>query len=426
MRKRLLSFLLEPTSRNIIVNTIGNYLSIVFTVLFVLILTRAMGREDYGVLSVLLGISYVLANVLDFGTTATIYSCVPDLYARRDTNLYRFIKSTFYYQSVFALIFITFFLFTFPFLDRVFFHTEAPRWVLNLTVISVLLYIWQNFLSNILLAAHQFMRANVYNNIANIIKTVIILVLFFTNHISVGLVIFVFGIIGPLIFFLLILKRNYDLIPIIHKTPIERSEFRFRYTATYFLASQFYNLGLRMDLFLMSFFKMKELVGDYGLAQKVILTIMASIVSITQVLSPRFATMKTKSEIKQQLKKACAYMLIPTGILLLVALTPDIAFQLVFTNKFASTAGATRALALASILIALGSIPTLFLLYTVRKPRYILYSNILFFLTITIGSYYLIPTEGIYGPPKAIFWAFLVATAMQLYASWQEYKKIEE
>jgi O-antigen/teichoic acid export membrane protein len=426
MRKRLLNFLREPTSRNIIINTIGNYLSIIFTIFFVLILTRAMGREDYGILSVLLAISYVLANVLDFGTTATIYSCVPDLYAKKDINLYRFIKSTFYYQSIFSLIAVVLLFFTFPWLDAVFFHTEAPRWVLNLTIVSVLLYIWQNFFTNILLAAHQFMRANIYNNIANVIKTTIILILFFTNTISVGLVIFIFGIVGPLIFFLLILKRNYALIPLIRRTPVERSDFRFSYTATYFLASQFYNFGLRMDLFLMSFFKMKELVGDYGLAQKIILTVIASIVSISQVLSPRFATLTTKQEVKKHFKKGVVYMLVPTGILLILMVMPDVIFTLIFTEKFTYMAGATRSLAFANILIAVGTIPMLFLLYTVRKPRSILYSNIVFFLIISFGSYYLIPTDGIYGPPKAIFLAFLITTAMQIYASWKEYSQLKD
>ncbi len=128
----------DPTRRNIAINTVGNYLNVFFTALFALILVRIMSPSQYGVLSVLLGITYVLANILDFGTTATIYSYVPNLYASQDKRIFQFIKSTFFFQSLFSLIVITVLLIFFPFLDKVFFKTGEPNWVMYLTTISVL------------------------------------------------------------------------------------------------------------------------------------------------------------------------------------------------------------------------------------------------------------------------------------------------
>ena len=77
MIKRLLNFIKKPTSKNIVINTIGNYLNVVFIAFFAFLLVRIMQPSEYGVLSVLLGIAYVLANILDFGTTASIYSYLP-------------------------------------------------------------------------------------------------------------------------------------------------------------------------------------------------------------------------------------------------------------------------------------------------------------------------------------------------------------
>src|SRR3989338_5261468 len=125
MVKHFLRFLTEPTRKNIAINTVGNYLNVFFVALFALILVRIMTPAEYGVLSVLLGISYVLATILDFGTTATIYSYVPALHAENNQRLYRFIKSTFFYQSLFSFIVIGVLFFTFPYLDRVFFKTNA-------------------------------------------------------------------------------------------------------------------------------------------------------------------------------------------------------------------------------------------------------------------------------------------------------------
>ncbi|OGK21513.1 hypothetical protein A2866_06475 [Candidatus Roizmanbacteria bacterium RIFCSPHIGHO2_01_FULL_39_8] len=420
MIPRLIDFIKRPTSKNVVINTLGNYLNVFFTALFALILVRILTPSQYGVLSVLLGIAYVLANVLDFGTTATIYSYLPDLYEKKTYQLYRFIKSTFFYQSLFSFIVIAFLLISFPFLDKVFFKTGAPWWELALTAFSVLFLIWQNFLQNILFAAKKFVKTNLYLNLANIVKTLLLLLIIVTKTAGIGSVIFVFGILGPIIFFMLLFFEKKDLVPIFIETKIDKNEFRFKYTLTYFLASQFFNLGLRMDLFLLSYFRSKAEVGYYGLSQKIILTVITTVISITQVLSPSFANITKKEEVISQLKTGFMYLLVPAGLFFLIFITPNQVFDLFFTGKFAETAPITKALTLPFILYALGSLPMLFLLYTVKKPIYILISNIVFFLILTLGSWWLIPKMGVYGPPWAITAALIVAIAIQVIASIRE------
>ena len=330
MIPRLIDFIKRPTSKNVVINTLGNYLNVFFTALFALILVRILTPSQYGVLSVLLGIAYVLANVLDFGTTATIYSYLPDLYEKKTYQLYRFIKSTFFYQSLFSFIVIAFLLISFPFLDKVFFKTGAPWWELALTAFSVLFLIWQNFLQNILFAAKKFVKTNLYLNLANIVKTLLLLLIIVTKTAGIGSVIFVFGILGPIIFFMLLFFEKKDLVPIFIETKIDKNEFRFKYTLTYFLASQFFNLGLRMDLFLLSYFRSKAEVGYYGLSQKIILTVITTVISITQVLSPSFANITKKEEVISQLKTGFMYLLVPAGLFFLIFITPNQVFDLFF------------------------------------------------------------------------------------------------
>lgn len=424
MLPKFVSFIKRPTSQNVIINTVGNYLNVFFTALFALILVRILTPPQYGILSVLLGIAYVLANVLDFGTTATIYSYLPLLYEKKTYELYRFIKSTFFYQSVFSFVVIGALLISFPFLDKVFFKTGAPWWELWLTSFSVLFLIWQNFLQNILFAAKKFVKTNIYLNVANVLKTIVVFLLILTKTVAVGSVIFVFGILGPVIFFLLLFFEKRDLFPILLKSEVAREDFRFGYTLTYFIASQFFNLGLRMDLFLLSYFRTKAEVGYYGLSQKIILTIITTIVSITQVLSPSFAKITKKSEALSQLKTGFMYLLLPAGLFAVLFLIPKQVYDIFFTEKFIQTAPITKALSLPFILYALGSLPMLFLLYTAKKPSYILISNIVFFAILTIGCYVLIPKLGVFGPPWAIAVALLVATGIQVIASIKEFRKM--
>lgn len=425
MVEKALSFFKKPTSKHILINTVGNYINVFFTAFFALLLVRILNPSQYGVLSVLLGIAYVLANILDFGTTATIYSYLPTMIEQKSSNLYRFLKSTFFYQSLFSFVIIGLLFVFFPYLDRVFFKTYAPPWELYLTAFSVLFFIWQNFLLNIFFAGKKFVKANLYLNVSNVGKTAIILIFVALKAITVGTVIFIFGIIGPLIFFSLILLEKRSLLPIVLKSEIKKEEFRFRYTLTYFIASQFLNLGMRMDLFLLSYFRPNTPeIGFYGLSQKIILTVLTTVISITQVLSPGFSKLENKHYVRHQIKTGFFYLLIPTALFLSLLVLPNELFYLFFTKTYGQTATITKSLGIPFILFTLSNLPTLFILYAVKKPSYILVSSIVFFVTVTLGCWYLIPKWGVLGPPYALAFSFLISIFILTGASIYEYKRI--
>lgn len=428
MRQRVSDFLKRPISKDVIVNTIGNYLNVFFVALFALILVRIMTPSQYGVLSVLLGIAYVLANVLDFGTTATIYSYLPPLVGikKKQKQLYQFIKTTFFYQSTLSLIVIALLFLSFPYLDKVFFKTGAPKLELYLTAISVLFFIWQNFVLNILFSAKKFFKANLNLNIANLLKTLVMVFLILDGVVSVGTVIFVFGIVGPAIFFFLLFLEKKDLVFVLLKSEVKREQFRFGYTLTYFFATQFFNLGLRMDLFLLSYFGLRNEVGYYGLAQKIILTVVTTIVSITQVLSPNFSSLNSKKDARNYMKIGLSYIMIPIGLFLLLYLTPNQLFQFFFTDKFSQTASITKSLIFPFVLFTIGNLPFLFVLYTFKKPLYILYSNVIFFISMTLGCYILIPKYGVFAPAYVIAFSLIIPILIQTFGSIHEYKKLPE
>src|SRR3989339_1112159 len=177
MIQRIFNFIKKPTSKDVIINTVGNYLNVVFIAFFAFLLVRILAPSQYGVLSVLLGISYVLANVLDFGTTASIYSYLPVMIEKKHKNIYVFLKTILVYQTGFSAIVITLLLITFPYLDKIFFKTNAPSWELYITTFSVLFFVWQNYTINALNAAKQFFKANLYLNLSNLIKTAVIIIL---------------------------------------------------------------------------------------------------------------------------------------------------------------------------------------------------------------------------------------------------------
>jgi len=427
MIQRIFNFIKKPTSKNIVINTIGNYLNVVFIAFFAFLLVRILAPSQYGVLSVLLGIAYVLANILDFGTTASIYSYLPVMIEKKHKNIYIFLKTVLFYQTIFSLIIICLLFIFFPYLDKVFFKTGAPWWELYVTTFSVLFLVWQNYAINALFAAKRFLKANIFLNLSNLIKTIIIFILIPLHLITVGSIIFVFGIIGPIVFFILLFFEKKHIVFNILKASVKKEEFRFGYTITFFIASQFFNLAQRMDLFLLSYFLSKSPeVGYYGLAQKIILTVIASIASITQVLSPGFSKISTKEEVRREFKTGIVYLLIPTAFFIALFFTPNVIFYIFFTEKFAQTAIITKTLTWPYIVYTFLNLPLLFLLYTVKKPTYILVANLAIFLVITFGCYYLIPKMKVAGPPYALAISFFVGFIILSLTSYFEYRKLPD
>ncbi len=417
----------SKTGREIIVNTVGTYLNIGFALFFVLLLTRTMGRVEYGVMTILLNISYILANIMEFGTTATIYSYIPGLHAKseRRNELLGFIKTTVFYQSGLSFIVILLLIIAFPTLDRHFFKTHAGMVTLTITAFSVLCFIWQNTLLNMLFAMKKFLSANVWLNVSNIIKTVVIIMLLPLQMVNLASVIFVFGIVGPVIF-LGIAAWYYrsDVEEILVNVKTSRDQLKIQYTLTNFIASQFFNIGMRMDLFIMSFYGLRNQVADYGLAQKVMLTIISTVVSITQVLSPKFALVKTKQQALRIMKQSMLYLMLPTLCFAILLFLPDQVFTLIFTAKFEETPALTRLLGLAYIIFSLGQVFALFYLYTFKKPQVLLYTNIVFFVVITIGCFALVPQLKAFAGPLVLATALIIVTLTQGIGFAREMKKL--
>lgn len=426
MISRVNRFIRKPTSIDVIINTGGNYLNILFTALFAIVLVRVMTPAEYGVLSVMLGISYVLANALDFGTTATIYSYLPTLLEKRTAKLYEFVKTMFLYQSLFAVLAVLILSVTFPWLDKVFFKTGAAPSTMYLTLAGVLLFIWQNFISNILLAAKKYLKVNLYVNVSNLVKTVVLFAMIPFGAISVSSVIFVFSILGSLLFFLPLFIEKRSFIPRVISSRFQKDQLKFGYTFTYFISTQFYNLALRMDLFLLSYFGLRNEVGYYGLAQKIILSIITTIISITQVLSPHFSKANTQTEARKLIKPGLMYLSIPAGIFVLLYFTPASLFQIVFTNKFQQTAAIAKSLAFPYVLFSYSNFLLIFMLYSIKKPAYVLVSNLLLFAGMTIGCYLLIPRLGVFAPSYIIAGSLTIASVFLGITSLYEYKKLPQ
>lgn len=429
MKQQILTFVRNPKSKHIVINSFGNYLNVFFAFLYQLIFVRIFSPAEFGVLSVLMAIIYLMATAMDFGTTATIYSTLPQLLGKRE-NLYQFLKSVFIYQTVLAIGVVIVLILFFPTLDQVFFKTGASYLSLVITAVSILFFLWQNMFLNVHFAAKQFLRTNLYLNISNIMRIVGIVTLVLLDWMSISTVMFVVGVFGVSVFLSLVLLDKKAHVLGIWIAAAKRKEIRLRYTLTYFLSTQFLNFGMRLDLFFVSFFAgtaaflTSSDVGYYGLAQRIIAVVVTSIISITQVLSPSFAAVTTRKQAFEELKHGLTYMMIPVGVFCVLFVTPAWVFSLFFTEDFVQATDLAHTLTLPYIIFSIANVPMLFLLYTVRKPGYILAAYVSFFVLTAAGCFFLIPQVGLMGGPYALLVGFGVAFVLLAVPAYREVQKL--
>lgn len=426
--RKLAELIKSQKSKNIAINAAGNYLNILFIALLQPILFRVLTPEEYAIFGILTTIGYLLTNILDLGTPAAIYSYLPPLLeGKQRQEVFQFIKSTFYFQTIFVSIVVIGLLLTFDLLDTYFFKTDAGFIDFMLVSMMIIALVWQNFLINIFFAAKKYLQANLALNLSNLIRTIAIGILVVTGGVSVSSMIFMIGIFGPLVFFLCLLYDKSVHIHDVLAAPVKRSEFRFRYTLTYFAATQFLNVGLRADLFLLSFFRdliTKTEVGYYAAAQKIVLTLMTTIVSITQVLSPAFSQIKTQRDAVKEIKHAFLYLLIPCGLFAGLLITPDFVYAWFFGSKFLSSIPIVKAISLPFIIYTLSSIPMLFLLYTIKRSQIILVAYFTFFIVMSVGCFLMIPVTGLFAPPLILATGFSGAAIILSLFAYRDFKKL--
>lgn len=421
--KYINKFLFEKTHREVIINTIGNYANIFFSFLYVVIIARLFTPSDYGTYIVVFSLVYVLTNIFDFGVSATIYSYLPSTLTQKNKS-YSFLKVTLLYQTILSsLAVVILFLLIDP-INASWLKLNIPLKYYLWAFGSIPLLLWQNFALNTLYASRRFFVANILILLVNVTRLGLLLSFYYFGALNLEWLFIIFGPLGSVVFLLLLWFAHPNFPGQLLKAPLEKSHLNIGYSITFFISTQLYFVASRLDLFIIAHFMSKSEVGYYGLAQKVIFSILTTVNSITQVLSPQFSVARTRTQVMSLMKRFAYYCIIPVLLLVGAVLTPSIIYQTVFGVNYASMIDLVRILGVVNIFFIVMQIPMLFFLYTINKPRYVLICNLILLVVIGLGSYYLIIQIGLFGPPIAILASYLLVTIFGYNYFRREYNKL--
>ncbi len=420
---KLISLAKTKTSLNILINTVGTYIGVFTTVIYFLALARYFSKPEMAIYSVLFAIANVLANFFDLGVNASIYASVPHFVHNRAQTM-EFVKSNLIFQTGIAFVALSILWLFIPIINTNLLNLNTTYDNYFWTFVSVFFFMWQNTILNTLFAREQFLYANIAQTIANVSKIALVLLLMYFNLLTVTNTIIVLGVFGQVLFIICILIKQRSLVTDFIRAPINRADIKLRYMGTYFIATQAFTLASRLDLFMIAHYLPLERVGEYSIAQKIILNIITTVNSITQVVSPQFAKVKSRQDITQLLKHSLTYILLPAGVFAAAVITPDFVYTLVLSEKWTHAIGITRALSGIYIFYTILNIPLLFFLYTIRKPVYILVINLIFLSIMAVGNYLLIPIFGVYGPAIAMGIAMGIVGAYTIFSVKREYASL--
>lgn len=413
----------EKTTQEVTINTLGNYVNIAFSAIYVVIIARLFNPSDNGIYIVLFALVYLLANIFDFGTSSSIYSMLPTIIKDKN-NTYSFLKVTLLYQSILAFLCMGIIVLFINPINTSILKLHVPLSYYFWALITVPLLIWQNFALNCLYATRKFLTANFLINILNIVRILLLVGMYLTGTLSLQGLIIVFGPVCPILFFVLLFIRYPHIPKNLLNASLNNPLFSMYYTASYFIATQLYYVATRMDLFVVSHFLTRPETGFYGLAQKVLFSILTTVNSITQVMSPQFAGVTEKKKVGELMKKFALYCLIPIIILVASIITPDKIYFLVFSAQYSLTPFVTKLLSGTHIFAILAQIPLLFFLYSIRKPHYVLFINALLLIGISVGSYILTPMFRLAGPPIALGISYVLVAIIAFVIFRKEYQKL--
>ena len=399
-RKALSRLRALPHSRNIIINTVGTYLGFVFSAIYIVFFVRVLTPAEFGLLSVLQAFSYLLTNILSFGMPASVYAHLPS-HRHSQSELSQYILSNVLVMTALSSLSLAILYAFVRDIDVRFLRTLASDQLFVLALVGTQMYIWQNFLTDVLNASGHFLHINISNNLSHLVRVCVLVGLALTGHLTIGSILFVMGIVGPCVVFIRTALSWPAFMRHLAHARITRETIRLSYTFTYYIASQLYQLATRTDLFLISYFLTRPEVGFYGLSQKILLAVVTSSDSITQVLSPQFAQARTYVEVRTLLKHMATYMLLPASLFAGGILLPKEIYTLVFSAQYDTSTAVTKALSLAYIITPFISGILLVFLYTIKKPRYLLMTNALLCTIILSMNYHFIPSLRLFAAPIA-------------------------
>lgn len=396
----MLGFLRYITSTNTFRQSSVTFSSIavngILGALFYIIVARSLGPYDFGLLAISLAILTLVADVADLGINSGIVRFVNKYIKESEEVALRFLKLALEIK-VFVSIFIIILGWVLaPYLASLIFKKEELTWPLRLVFIGVFGMQLFSFSTTTFQAFQRFWSWSMLQISSNGIRLLIIMILLTFGLLNLQNTLLTFMVI-PFFGFavsLFILPRR--IITVSDEKNVAGQ--LFHYSKWIAISTVITATSSRLDTLISARLLQTAEVGYYAAANQLVLVVPQIVAALGTVLAPKMASLITKKEIIEYLKKTQVFVLALAIIGLFTAPLIVFLIPVIYGNAYSNHVPQLFFILLVAMLVFLISVPIHGAInYYFAYPKLFTYLSLGHFVIAGVGGWVLISQYGTVG-----------------------------
>jgi len=376
---------------------LGNGVATGISALSLILFSRVLGPESFGIFSIGFSIMQLVVRLSDFGVNVAVQRSVAPEFETDEKKTRGLLAAGTRYKLIFSLVMVFIGLWLSPVIAGVWLKTENIK-IVKLGILLSVLTVWFEYIAVILQSMRKFV-SSVVMSVAQALAKLAGAVWFFVGQISDAVLSFwVYGL-APLVGVVIggVLVPKWAKWTVFEKPVYGPIKKVVKFTSISVIAAA---IGDNIDVLMVKSFLTSYETGLFAAGARISLLISIVAYSLGTVLSPRVARYKTKEHFSSYLKKSILLIMV---LLVTAIIVIPLAGPLVWLTAGPSYMEATRVVAflLVSGMVVVSTTPIVAMFYSLKNPEYFAYSGILQTVVLITANLILIPMHGIEGAGMA-------------------------
>lgn len=420
MINKLKKLVLSDGVRSASIITVGNIVGTGISAIAIIIFSRIMGPENFGIFSALFSLLLISSKLADLGTNIAAQRYIAKNNVSDKEKSQSMIHSVFYIKSIllFAVIVVGYILS--PFIAHNFLKIEEVNYV-RLSFILLAPTVYYEYFLIVALSTHKYLTTALMTILQATGKLVSALALISLNYLSVfsGFLLYASAPLVGALYSWAKLKFVPWTKPKLLNIDIKYLKKTLFWTGSAIISA---TLADNLDVLLVKNLLSSLETGLWSAAYRISTFAGLLGISVGMVLNIRVASYETKEHIDKYLKKArLASLLMFLAILTLVPFG-RLGILLTAGKDYLSASG-TLSLLLVSSAILSATSPFVALYYQYEKPQYYAYSGFLLTAVLIVGDLLFIPRFGLMG---AAWVKVITRLSVFIFTLWYSKKSYKE
>lgn len=269
---------------------------------FFILVARFLGPEDFGLFSVVIATTALIADIADFGTNTGIVRFVPYYLKIKSDDAYRLLKLSLEIKGLIWLTILILGLFSAPTISKIVFNKPELTFPLQMGLLGVGGAMFFSFTQSTLQAFEKYKYWSAINITANFFRLVIVIVLIFSNFADLNSSLFIYLVL-PFFGFMI----GLYFLPIKNILASNKETRMFKNLRAFNFSVGIFTViaavSGRLDTYIAARVLKIEEVGIYGAAVQLNSFILQIIGAIGVVVAPKIASFDTFGKMLSYFKK---------------------------------------------------------------------------------------------------------------------------